>query len=160
MTRVGEWSHECVSTTWIGTATATEPGARFRGRNRTGPFRWGRVCEIMTAEPYELMWRTVPTKLYPDSTEWTIRLHPADGGTRIEQTFTVVRAPKVLDILYGLMIPAHRDRTAALTEDLRRLGKLATRSIPRTVHTTPRTSRRWSRNRDLPHRWRRRRSPN
>ena len=45
--------------------------------------------------------------------------------TRIEQEFTVLRAPKVLDVLYALVIPAHRDRAAALTEDLRRLGDLA-----------------------------------
>lgn len=135
VTRVGEWSHECVSATWLGGVTSATPGARFRGRNRTGIFRWGRVCEIVSAEPYELVWRTVPTALYPDSTEWRIRLDPADGGTQLEQTFTVVRAPKLLAILYGLAIPAHRDRTAALTEDLRRLGDLAVGSNPGTAPT-------------------------
>jgi hypothetical protein len=78
------------------------------------------------------VWRTVPTGLYPDSTEWRIRLCPADTGTQIEQTFTVLRGPKLLDLLYGLAIPAHRDRTAALTNDLRRLGHLAVDS-PRTA---------------------------
>jgi hypothetical protein len=136
VTRVGEWSHECVSVAWLGGVTSATPGARFRGRNHAGIFRWGRVCEIVAAEPYELVWRTVPTALYPDSTEWTIRLHPADGGTQIEQTFTVVRAPKLLDIVYGLVIPAHRDRTAALTGDLRRLGHLAVGSIPAAVPAT------------------------
>jgi hypothetical protein len=91
---------------------------------------------LVAAEPYELVWRTVPTPLYPDSTEWTIRLRPTDGGTQIEQTFTVLRAPKVLDIAYGLVIPAHRDRTAALTEDLRRLGQLAVGSNTATLPTT------------------------
>jgi len=130
VTRVGEWSHECVSVAWLDAVTSATPGARFQGRNHSGIFRWGRVCEIVAAEPYELVWRTVPTALYPDSTEWTIRLNPAAGGTQIEQTFTVLRAPKLLDMLYGLIIPAHRDRTAALTEDLRRLGHLAAGSIP------------------------------
>jgi hypothetical protein len=36
----------------------------------------------------------------------------------------------VLAILYGLVIPAHRDRTAALTEDLRRIGHLAAATTP------------------------------
>ncbi len=130
VTRVGEWSHECVGAAWLGDATSAVPGARFRGRNRVGMIRWGRVCEIVSAEPYELVWRTVPTPLYPDSTEWTIRLHPADEGAQIEQTFTVVRLPKLLDIVYGRLIPAHRDRSTALAEDLRRLGHLATGSIP------------------------------
>ena len=118
---------------WLGGATSATPSARFRGRNHTGIFRWGRVCEIVVAEPYELVWRTVPTPLYPDSTEWAIRLHSADGGTRIEQTFAVIRAPKLLDVLYALIIPAHRDRTAALTEDLRRLGHVAAGSNTATV---------------------------
>jgi len=32
---------------------------------------------------------------------------------------------KALTVLYALLIPAHRDRTAALTEDLTRLGAAA-----------------------------------
>lgn len=122
VTRVGEWSHECVGAAWLGGATAAVPGARFRGRNRAGIIRWGRVCEIVSAEPHELAWRTVPTLLYPDSSEWRITLEEVEGGTRISQSFRVLRAPKVLGVIYALLIPAHRDRTAALMDDLRRLG--------------------------------------
>jgi hypothetical protein len=125
VTRVGEWSHECVGATWLDGATAAAPGVRFRGRNHNGIFRWGRVCEILAAEPYELVWRTVPTLLYPDSTQWTIRLHRDGRGTRIEQSFSVIRAPKALDIVYATALPAHRDRSEALTADLRRLGAVA-----------------------------------
>ena len=125
VTRVGEWSHECVSVSWVGDATSSAPGARFRGRNRAGIFRWGRMCEIVSAEPYVLVWRTVPTTFYPDSSEWRIVLAEHGGGSTIEQSFEVVRAPKALVLLYGLLIPAHRDRTAALADDLRRLGDVA-----------------------------------
>jgi len=130
VTRVGEWSHECVGAEWVDGATAAVPGARFRGRNRSGLFRWGRVCEITVAEPWELTFRTVPTLRYPDSTEWTIRLHEDEGGTRIEQAFHAVKAPKMLDVVYATAIPNHRDRDAALAEDLRRLGALAAASHP------------------------------
>ena len=122
VTRVGEWSHECVGADWLGDATSAVPGARFRGRNRVGSIRWGRVCEIVSAEPYELVWRTVPTALYPDSSEWRITLDEVDDGTRISQSFRVLRAPKVLAVIYAMLIPTHRDRTAALMDDLRRLG--------------------------------------
>jgi hypothetical protein len=128
VTRVGEWSHECVGAAWLGGSRSAAPGARFRGRNRAGVFRWGRVCEIVSAEPYEFVWVTVPTTLYPDSSEWRIALEKVDGRTRISQRFRVVRAPKVLAVLYALVIPAHRDRTAALTEDLKRLGTAAHQS--------------------------------
>ena len=131
VTRVGEWSHECVGAAWIGEPASAVPGARFRGRNRAGIFRWGRVCEILSAEPYELKWRTVPTPLYPDSSEWQITVDKIDGGTTISQHFRVLRAPKVLSVLYALVIPAHRDRTAALIDDLRRLGGVASQSRAR-----------------------------
>lgn len=124
-TRVGEWSHECVAATWLGGATHAEPGARFRGRNHQGLLRWGRVCEVLSADGHELVWRTVPTRLYPDSSIWRIRVEPADGGTRLVQTFEVVRGPKILDPIYATIAPNHRDRDAALREDLRRLGAVA-----------------------------------
>lgn len=128
VTRVGEWSHECVGAAWLADAKAAGPGARFRGRNRAGALRWGRVCEIVSADPYELVWITVPTALYPDSSEWRITLARVDAGTRITQQFRVLRAPKALAVLYALMIPAHRDRTEALVDDLTRLGTVAARS--------------------------------
>jgi hypothetical protein len=88
-------------------------------------FRWGRVCEVVAAEPHELTWVTVPTALYPDSSEWRITLTEVDAGTQISQAFRVIRAPRVLGVLYALLIPAHRDRTAALEADLTRLGAAA-----------------------------------
>lgn len=128
VTRVGEWSHECVGAEWVGDSTAALPGARFRGRNRAGVFRWGRVCEIVAADPYELVWRTVPTRMFPDSSEWRIALEATeDGGTRIEQRFRVLHAPKMLDPIFARLVPNHRDRDAALTDDLRRLGDVASR---------------------------------
>ncbi len=121
-TRVTEWSHECVDCEWIGGATEARPGARFRGANRQGLFRWGRVCEVIRVEPYELAWRTVPSTLYPDSTEWTLRLEPVEDGTRIEQAFRVIKGTK-LEPMYAMLLPAHRDRTASLQRDLRRLAE-------------------------------------
>lgn len=125
VTRVGEWSHECVHGQWLDGATAAVPGARFRGENRAGLLRWGRTCEIVESSPWTLAWRTVPSVLYPDSTEWRIRLEDTRSGTRIEQTFQVLHIPKLLDMVYARLIPAHRDRATAITEDLRRLGTVA-----------------------------------
>src|SRR5215470_11753010 len=87
VTRVGEWSHECRTVEWLGAASAAVPGARFRGRNRSGSLRWARVCEIVVADaPRELRWRTVPAGLFQDLTEWRITLEPVGDGTRIIQS--------------------------------------------------------------------------
>src|SRR3954453_10556270 len=91
--RTGEGSHECRSGHWLGGADTAAPGARFRGRNRARWARWTRTCEVVAVdEPRELVWRTVPTWLHPDSTEWRIRLAPEGRGTRVTQSFVVVRA--------------------------------------------------------------------
>jgi hypothetical protein len=125
-TRVGEWSHECRIVEWVDGATTAAPGARFRGRNRLGRARWTRVSEVVSFDPpRELSWRTIPTAMYPDSTVWTLTVEPVDGGTRIVQRFDVVRINPIAERLFYALIPKHRDRSAALTEDLRRLGDLA-----------------------------------
>jgi hemerythrin-like domain-containing protein len=135
VTRVGEWSHECRRVEWLDGATTAAPGVRFRGVNKAGPWSWSRINEIIVAdEPHTLVWRTIPTRLYPDSSEWRITLAPADGRTRIMQSFRVLRAPVVLARLYSIAIPAHRDRTTSLTDDLRRLGEIAATET-RTEHT-------------------------
>lgn len=122
VTRVGEWSHECCSAQWSG-APGCAPGARFRGRNRAGWASWSRTCEIVTVDPpRELVWRTVPTRLFPDSTRWRIQLEPREGRTLITQSFTVLRAPWLLDRLYARLIPSHQDRDARLADDLARIG--------------------------------------
>lgn len=126
VTRVGEWSHECRGARWLGDANGPVPGARFRGDNRAGPFRWSRVNEVVAVDPPgELVWRTIPTRLLLDSTEWRIALEPVEGGTRIVQSFRVLLAPWVLDRLFARLIPAHQDRDARLAEDLARIGEVA-----------------------------------
>ena len=129
VTRIGEWSHECHAARWLDGADGPSPGTRFRGRNRAGWARWGRTCEILAVDPpRQIVWRTVPTPLFPDSTRWRIQLEPtSDGRTRITQSFTVLRAPWVLDRLYARLIPSHQDRDARLAQDLARVGAAARR---------------------------------
>jgi hypothetical protein len=125
-TRTGEWSHETNEVWWLDGATAPVEGARFAGGNRSGRWSWVRTAEIVTAdEPVELAWRTIPTRRYPDSTEWRFQLTAVEGGTRIRQSFRMLELGPVMARLLWLLVPAHRDRSAALRDDLRRIGEVA-----------------------------------
>lgn len=138
VTRTGEWSHEAVGADWIDGATGATPGARFRGRNRQGRTRWSRTCEVVAAEaPRRFRFRTVPTRIFRDSTLWTFDLAPVAGGTRITQHYEVLQLHPLLDRLFYALMPAHRDRSAALQEDLERLAAAATRAAGDPGRRTP-----------------------
>lgn len=126
--RAGEWSHETQGGEWIDGATGPVLGARFRGRNQNRRSKWSRQCEVLSADAgRSISWRTVPTGVYRDSTIWTYELEPTERGCRITQRFEVVKLGPVMDRLFYAVIPAHRDRSEALTGDVRRLGEHAAR---------------------------------
>jgi len=126
ITRAGEWSHETQGGEWLDGADGPSMGARFRGRNQNGRSKWSRQCEVVTADaPRTIGWRTVPTAVFRDSTVWTYELEPTDTGCRITQRFEVVKIGPFADRLYYAVVPAHRDRSVALADDVRRLGEHA-----------------------------------
>ena len=127
VTRIGEWSHECRGAEWLDGATAAAPGVRFRGRNRAGALvRWARVCVIRAVDPpHEFVWETVGPPLMRDASLWRVRLDPVDGGTRIRQEFRILSMAAWADRVVAALLPAHRDRMAALEADLRRLGEVS-----------------------------------
>jgi hypothetical protein len=130
VTRSAEWSHEANGGAWIDGATGAVPGARFRGRNRSGRNRWTRVAVIERADaPHALSWHTLPSAIHRDSTRWTYEIEPTDTGCRITQTFEVLELGPVIDRFLYAVVPAHRDRTAALAEDVRRLGEVAASAV-------------------------------
>ena len=86
--------------------------------------------------PCELVWQTIGPPLMRDTTLWGVRLEPVAGGTRIRQDFRILSMAGWADRAVAAVIPAHRDRTAALAADLRRLGEVARRD-PATRGDTP-----------------------
>lgn len=122
ITRVGEWSVECRSCEWLGGATGPAAGARFRGRNRRNAAPWTRTCEVLAVEPpHRFVWRTLPTRLLPDSTEWAFELTEDGDHTRLTESMRVLHIPGFHERLFATMLPQHRDRTADLQGDLGRI---------------------------------------
>jgi uncharacterized protein YndB with AHSA1/START domain len=138
VTRTSEWSHECHHVVWLGGATAAAPGVRFRGRSRSGWLRWGRTCEVLAVDAgRQIAWRTIPTALLVDSSDWRISLEPAGAGTQIVQTFQLTKFPHWWEWILMRINPSHIDRSAALTEDLRRIGVIAAAGAPAAPATGP-----------------------
>ena len=84
--RMGEWSPEASGVRWVGGDTKPRPGARFRGNNRHGVWRWRTTCTVVTADPgRELSWWSslfgLPVAL------WRYSFEPdGSGGTRLTES--------------------------------------------------------------------------
>jgi uncharacterized protein YndB with AHSA1/START domain len=132
--RVGEWSHECRAVTWVDGHARAAVGAKFRGSNQVGSFRWSRTCTITELEPERLLVYRTAGGVPPDSTEWRFQLEPVEGGTRINQSFRILKFPRLMELAAVLFNPAHRDRSQALRGDLVRLGEVAVRGVASRGH--------------------------
>ena len=122
VTRTGEWSVECRGAEWLHGATTAVPRAMFRGKNRRNATRWSRTCEVLEVDaPHRFGWRTLPTRLLPDSTRWEFELSAQDNGTKLTERMHVLKIPAVYDRLFAIVLPQHRDRTNDLVTDLERL---------------------------------------
>jgi uncharacterized protein YndB with AHSA1/START domain len=91
VTRIPEWSPEARAARWV----SGEPGAvgaRFRGRNRNGRFRWSTSCVVVAAEPgrrfaFDVSYLRMPVA------RWEYELLPAAGGCEVRESFTDRRGP-------------------------------------------------------------------
>lgn len=116
------WSGEAKSCEWLAPADGPVPGARFRGSNRRGFRRWTRDNVVVAAEPGVMLhWKTLPSRMYPDSTEWHLDLSPYGAGTEVRESYRVLSLPRPLEIFLFWFNPTHRERTADLEDDLLRL---------------------------------------
>ena len=128
VTRTSEISPEVQAADWLPGSAPGEPGARFRGRNRSGVARWSRVCEIVTAAPgSSFSFRTVPERFdlsRRDSTTWSFELRPEGGGTTVVQSYDITMLPSApFRAIYGRLLPHHRDMRPQMEETLGRLKR-------------------------------------
>ena len=102
--------------------------ARIPRGNRAGWLRWSRTCEVLAVEPpRRIAWRTIPTPLFVDSSDWRITLEPLALVPGSSETFAVTKCPHWWEWIVARFVPRHIDRSAALTDDLRRIAAVAAR---------------------------------
>lgn len=128
ISRVPEWSPECVHTAWLGPVPGVpRAGARFTGRNRApNGFEWTVTCEVTEAErPSALAWVVLAG---PDvvSSFWRCDLAPVPGGTQVHESFRHGPGGSGL----RMMVEQHPERGAYLVEDrCRRLRENITETL-------------------------------
>ncbi len=104
VTRMGEWSPECVTCTW--TSAAHGVGGRFRGRNRSGLARWTTTAEVVIADPgLEFAFTTLHKGR--EATRWRYQLSAEQHGTHVRETYEAVYVPALIRLVERLVI---RDR--------------------------------------------------
>jgi hypothetical protein len=93
VTRMGEWSPECVRCEWIDGATGPAVGARFKGSNKNKFMRWSTKPRVIAAEPgREFSFVADLMVSARDTTKWSYQFDAAsDGGTDVTESFEMVR---------------------------------------------------------------------
>ena len=100
ITRMGEWSPECVRCEWTGGATGPAVGARFKARNKggRGP-AWFNKPEVTVAHPgREFAFNRKGPGI--GSYTWRYRMEETARGTRLTESYEVEQPlPKAMNWL-------------------------------------------------------------
>ena len=119
ITRMGDWSPECRSCTWVKGATGPAVGARFRARNkgRRGP-SWFNTPVVTAAEPErEFAFNRSGPGI--GSYTWRYEFEPTENGTRVTESYNADRpVPKPMS-KFTEFWTGSRDRDADLREGMK-----------------------------------------
>lgn len=94
VSRMGEWSPETTSCTWVGGATGPYVGAKFRGTNKRGWRRWTTSCRVVSSVPGERFVFDV-TLAGMAVAEWGFTMSDEGDQTRLDEWFVDRRSPLV-----------------------------------------------------------------
>jgi uncharacterized protein YndB with AHSA1/START domain len=87
-TRMPEWSPELTAARWVSDVHEPRVGARFKGSNRHGVFRWSTSCEVIAAEPEQVFSYRVRSVFGLPVSQWSFRIAPTDGGCELTEATT------------------------------------------------------------------------
>jgi hypothetical protein len=87
VTRMGQWSPETTSCSWLDDADGPAVGARFRGSNRHGPLRWSTTCTVTDADPGRAFAFDVAFAGLPIA-QWAYSFASTPGGCTVTESWT------------------------------------------------------------------------
>jgi uncharacterized protein YndB with AHSA1/START domain len=97
VTRMSEWSDENTGAVWTKGSTGPELGARFKGTNRNGRYRWSTQCVVTTSDPGHRFAFRVSSLGLPVAT-WDYAVAATGTGCTVTETWTDHR-PGVVKII-------------------------------------------------------------
>lgn len=121
ITRMGDWSPETVKADWLGGATGPAVGAKFKGHNKLGIFRWSTTPIVEVADAgREFTFVTTNRGGSKKYTRWSYTLSPVGDGTDVTESWEELGS---LPIIGSLMMNDKRERqiTAGMEQTLARI---------------------------------------
>ncbi len=127
VTRMGQWSPECVGCRWIGGVERAAVGARFEGDNvvTLGPItlkRWTTTSEVVGIEPNALF-----EFVTEGHTTWRYEFAELDAGTIVSESFSHPPHVGWQRWVYGRLV----NRRTAMTNGMRATLERLERSLER-----------------------------
>jgi uncharacterized protein YndB with AHSA1/START domain len=128
--RMADWSPECVRCRWIGGASRSGAGARFRGTSRNGRRRWTTTSTITEMRTGELFaWEV--TYLGRPVARWEYRIERHADGVRLIESVDDRRGPLLRAVSPLMTGSADRaKRNAETMESTLRAVKSAAEAAP------------------------------
>jgi uncharacterized protein YndB with AHSA1/START domain len=112
VTRMGEWSEECVSCAWHEGFDGPAVGARFDGHNRNGDHEWTTQGTVVEADPGRAF--AFECSLYDfHFSTWGYRIEPTATGSRVTEWTEDLRPDSALELsqqMSGVTDRAARNR--------------------------------------------------
>jgi uncharacterized protein YndB with AHSA1/START domain len=125
VTHMGEWSPECYRCEWLEGANPPSIGARFRGYNRRGAYRWERTAVVDTAERgREFTFTTFNDRAGRAETRWQYTMEPSPSGTVLTESFQFLWC-SLANRAAEMFIPRGRQVNRGIEETLRRIKRAA-----------------------------------
>ena len=134
ITRMGEWSPECVGGEWTEGRPGTL-GARFLGHNRSGDRTWSAECEVVGADPgRRFAWAVLSSAPDNDNSVWSFEMEPDGDGCLLTQRFRMRTVPGGLQSIMDQLPPERaetflEERRAQLQDALRQTTEGVQKSV-------------------------------
>jgi uncharacterized protein YndB with AHSA1/START domain len=108
VTRMGEWSEECVGGAWHEGVDGPAVGATFDGHNRNGDLTWTTQAKVIEADPGRSFAFECSMMEFHYST-WGYRIEPVEGGCRVTEWNEDLRPESALE--FSKQVSGIDDRT-------------------------------------------------